>query len=1242
MDVANRIFKKTALFLVAVLGMVAPVWAQSTLAVSSFAVGLSGNQAQQISVTASAGGDTTYTVNNQASFVNITSANGFKTPDTLSFQIQNPNCLLFTNPCTGNVVLHPSNRPSTDTSGDATVTVTYSPSGGGSGGGPIVASPASLNLSAVPGQTTQQTVSLTASQNVSIQNISVNQACQSFLSTSISPSFNVGPSSPATLTVTASAFGLTANTYACSITITPVTGVQTVISVTFVVGGSGTGGSFTISPGSVALNYPTGPTSASVTISSTATASFNYSTTTSSQVNWLRFDNGTAGLTATSISHIISVDPSSALLLQNAGITSSTGTVTITNASNSADSANISVTLTLGSGSGGGGITLSQTLLQVSSPVNGSTQTSSVTVTPPSNTTPYSGTVSAVNGTSTLFVSLNSGQTFFTGAQNIAVTVNPSGLASGTYYNNVLFQQGSATGTLQVILTVGNGGGGGSSVTVGPTSLTFASLASIDPTVTIAPQLIGVGTSGAFTVGAPSASWLTVTPLVSAGPNASAIKVALNSNAAFLAAGTSTASFTVTPSSGSLVTVTVSLLVSAGPLLVPAPGSVNLPSATSSSSQAVSFFEIPSSTLITVNAVSQTSWVTVTPSTNSGINPFFTISANPTGLCNGINIGSVAFTSTGLANSPVTVPVVLLVSGSSSTNCSGGGGGALNLSNTSLQFTAPLNGQAPSAQFVTITSATGSIVNYGVAATTQNGGNWLSVTPSGSFCCFTSNTTGITVSVNQFGLANGTYTGTITLTPSTGGSQTINVTMVVGTGSSLTVNPTSLTYNFTPGGTAPQAQQISVTSPSGSSPISFTYQATSESNFLQANTGGGNLANGTTLTTPVTLNATIDPTVLASLSAGVTHTGTITLTPVGGGTAVTIPVSLIIAQAASVTASPTTMSFAFTAGGATPSTQPITVSGTSGATFSATATSVGNWLSVSPTTGTVPATLNVSVNPAGLNANTYTGTIVVAGTGSSTGSTTINVTLTVSAPLPTITQIGSAASYVGTGVAPGEWIAIQGNGLGPATGLTLTIDQSTGKVSTTLGGVQVFVNGFAAPIVYASNTLVNAVVPYEVAGGPGTVAQILVKFLGVSSNAVGIPVVSTLPGIFTQNASGAGPGWVRNSDFSPNSSAFPAKKGEIVSVILTGEGLTTPTAVTGKVTTVSSTPPPTPVPLLPVAVLVDGKPASPTFVGEAPSILSGVLQVNFQVPTNASSGPVSLVVSVGGVASQPNVIMFVQ
>lgn len=93
---------------------------------------------------------------------------------------------------------------------------------------------------------------------------------------------------------------------------------------------------------------------------------------------------------------------------------------------------------------------------------------------------------------------------------------------------------------------------------------------------------------------------------------------------------------------------------------------------------------------------------------------------------------------------------------------------------------------------------------------------------------------------------------------------------------------------------------------------------------------------------------------------------------------------------------------------------------------------------------------------------------------------------------------------------------------------------------------------------------------------------------------------------------------------------------------MTGEGQTAPLGVTGKVTAASVAPPLTPQPLLPVTVLIVGQPAFVGFYGEAPTLVSGVMQLNVQVPTNIPSGNLPISVSVGTNSSQSGVTVSVQ
>jgi uncharacterized protein (TIGR03437 family) len=278
--------------------------------------------------------------------------------------------------------------------------------------------------------------------------------------------------------------------------------------------------------------------------------------------------------------------------------------------------------------------------------------------------------------------------------------------------------------------------------------------------------------------------------------------------------------------------------------------------------------------------------------------------------------------------------------------------------------------------------------------------------------------------------------------------------------------------------------------------------------------------------------------------------------------------------------------------------------------------------------------VTVAVDPTNLSTGAYNGTVTVAGANGVTGPATVNVSLTVAPPLPTIAKVVNAASYIDGPIAAGEVLTIFGTHLGPATGLLLALDQS-GNVATTLGGVQVLVGSYPAPLIYASSGQVSVVAPYEI-GTPFLVSPTLVvKYLGQSSNGVQVTQAGAAPAIFTGNSSGTGQGAILNSDYSANSTVNPAARGDIVLIFMTGEGQTTPAGVSGKITGVSATGPLTPQPVLRVSVAIDGQPASVQFSGEAPDLVAGVMQLNVQIPPNARSGdlPVAITLGAGSSAS---------
>jgi uncharacterized protein (TIGR03437 family) len=239
----------------------------------------------------------------------------------------------------------------------------------------------------------------------------------------------------------------------------------------------------------------------------------------------------------------------------------------------------------------------------------------------------------------------------------------------------------------------------------------------------------------------------------------------------------------------------------------------------------------------------------------------------------------------------------------------------------------------------------------------------------------------------------------------------------------------------------------------------------------------------------------------------------------------------------------------------------------------------------------------------------------------------------------TINSVVNAASFLSGPASPGEIVTITGADIGPTTPATLTLDQ-TGKVATSLGGVQVLFSGTAAPLTYVSASQINCVVPYEIQGLLSPYVQ--VSYSGQPSPIFPLVPAATAPALFTANGSGSGPVAALNQNNTYNSPSNPAAKGSYVTFYLTGEGQTSPNGVTGKVTTVSPTPPLTPQPLLAVAVLINGQPATVAFYGEAPGLVSGVMQLDVQIPANAPSGNLPLQVSVGGNSSQSGVTISVQ
>jgi uncharacterized protein (TIGR03437 family) len=238
-------------------------------------------------------------------------------------------------------------------------------------------------------------------------------------------------------------------------------------------------------------------------------------------------------------------------------------------------------------------------------------------------------------------------------------------------------------------------------------------------------------------------------------------------------------------------------------------------------------------------------------------------------------------------------------------------------------------------------------------------------------------------------------------------------------------------------------------------------------------------------------------------------------------------------------------------------------------------------------------------------------------------------------PQPVVSAVTSAASYAASGVSPGEIVTIFGQSLGPASLAGLQVN-SNGTLSSSIGGVQVFFNGYAAPMVYTLATQLSTIVPYEVAGQNSV--NVVVAYHGNASAPFPVAVAAATTAIFTGDASGHGQGAILNQDYSLNTPAHPAPRGQYVFIYGTGEGVTTPPGVDGRI---SGTP--LPKVNLSCSASIGGQTATTNYCGESPGATAGLVQVNALIPESVTPGsavPVSI--TIGGVVSQANVTVAVK
>jgi uncharacterized protein (TIGR03437 family) len=228
-------------------------------------------------------------------------------------------------------------------------------------------------------------------------------------------------------------------------------------------------------------------------------------------------------------------------------------------------------------------------------------------------------------------------------------------------------------------------------------------------------------------------------------------------------------------------------------------------------------------------------------------------------------------------------------------------------------------------------------------------------------------------------------------------------------------------------------------------------------------------------------------------------------------------------------------------------------------------------------------------------------------------------------PVVTPGGIVSTGDFI-TGPALGLTVAIFGSGLAdaPVQPQTLPLPHQVGATTVLLGSQTL-------PLLYVSDGLISAVIPYDV---PVNASQ---QLLVTRGNAVSVPVsigmFDAAPVVLATSGTGVGQGHVYKYDAHGNAilanASNPATAGDAVVIYAIGLGSVAPAVKAGDA---SPSSPPSTIPGT-VTVQIAGVPAKVAFAGLTPTAV-GLYQVNVTIPSGIAPGAqVPVTISVGAKAS---------
>jgi uncharacterized protein (TIGR03437 family) len=302
--------------------------------------------------------------------------------------------------------------------------------------------------------------------------------------------------------------------------------------------------------------------------------------------------------------------------------------------------------------------------------------------------------------------------------------------------------------------------------------------------------------------------------------------------------------------------------------------------------------------------------------------------------------------------------------------------------------------------------------------------------------------------------------------------------------------------------------------------------------------------------------------------------------------------------------------------------------------ITATAASDGTWLSAGPVDG-YPTLVNVAADPEGLSPGTYNGTVSIE-SNAANGTVTVPVVLTIVPAGPPLAFNSFHAAAVNNGtfangqLARGDVVAVFGDQF-----TNQDPSQSTVPLETTLNDTQVLVNGQPAPLYYVFPYQLAFEMPLDAQLGDGTVQVVRG---GQKGNIVQISIADRAPHFLLLSG---GPYVIMTTPDGALTGipGHPVTANDVVVIYVIGLGATTPVVPAGAAS------PASPPALAPDTKVCFGEQSpfaqpvcvTPDFSGLTPSSV-GLYQINVKIPTGLIPGDVPIYYTLGGAASDSEVI----